>query len=195
MRKPGLFVAILALVVLLPPDARSAALQIDPVGGQPVDPNYGDQAERQRQDRRRQEQDERNAADPCELGSCGDFEGLQSRGIPDTRIVAVLHRVELDDDVLTVRLRFHNDGAEPARISIDPTNPENAFLLRVGEEEHGILRNGDGELEAKDPLEVEIKPGKMETWWAKFPAPPAGTRRFDLEIPPVATFRDVRLDD
>ena len=42
---------------------------------------------------------------------------------------------------------------------------------------------------------MEIKPGKMETWWAKFPAPPAGTRRFDLEIPPVATFRDVRLDD
>lgn len=193
MRTNGLFAAFILLSSLLP--AAVEAVQIDPVGGQPLDPNYADQAERARQNQRRQEQDGRNAADPCELGSCGDFEGLQVRGIPDTQLVGVLHRTELDDGVLTVRLRFYNEGAVPARLSIDPTGAEDAFLLRIGEEEHPILRNEDGELEAKEPLDVEIKPGEMETWWAKFPAPPAGTRAFDLDIPPVATFRSVRLDD
>ena len=195
MRTYSLLAAILLLSALLPAAAEATSVQIDPVGGQPLDPNYVDQAERDRQNQRRQEQDERNAEDPCALGSCGDFEGLQVRGIPDTQLVGVLHRTEIDDGVLTVRLRFYNEGAEPARLSIDPTGAEDAFLLRVGAEEHPILRNEDGELEAKEPLNVEIEPGDMETWWAKFPAPPAGTRAFDLEIPPVATFRGVRLVD
>jgi len=196
MRIPDLVLAILSLAALLfvaaslPSTARA---QQDPVAGQPLDPNYADQADRQQQDQRRQEQDERRGADPCELG-CGDHEGLQTRGIPDTRLVAVIHRTELDDGVLTVRLRFYNEGEEPARLSVDPTG-EDAFLLKVGGEEYAILRNGDGDFEAKDALDVELKPGKMETWWAKFPAPPDGTRAFDLEIPPAVTFRNVRLEN
>ena len=196
MRTPGFVAAILSLVGILslsaldPPAARG---QQDPVAGQPVDPNYADQYDSQQRDQRRQEQEERRGTDPCELG-CGDHEGLQTRGIPDTRLVAVIHRTELDDGVLTVRLRFINEGEEPARLSIDPTGAD-AFLLRVGEEEYEILRNGDGDFEAKDALDVELKPGKMETWWAKFPAPPDGTRAFDLDIPPAVMFRNVRLED
>lgn len=196
MRSLRLVPVVLSLASLssMPIAARAMIVQQDPVAGQPLDPNYADQAERERQERQRQEQDERRVDDPCESG-CGDHEGLQTRGIPDTQLVGVLNRTEFDDGVLTVRLRFYNEGAEPARLSIDPTGSEEAFILRAGGEEHQILRNEDGELEAKEPLDVEIKPGKMETWWAKFPAPPAGTHEFDLEIPPVATFRNVRLED
>lgn len=196
MRTPRFIAAILFLVGILSLaalDPPAAVAQQDPVAGQPLDPNYADQADRQQRDQRRQEQDERRGVDPCELG-CGDHEGLQTRGIPDTRLVAVLHRTELDDGVLTVRLRFYNEGEEPARLSVDPTG-EDAFLLKVGAEEYPILRNGDGDFEAKDALDVELKPGKMETWWAKFPAPPDGTRAFDLDIPPAVTFRNVRLEN
>ena len=185
---------LVLLAIPFLPLAAHAAVQQDPVGGQALDPNYADQAERERRDQLRREEEERrsSADDPCELG-CGDYEGLQTRGIPGTALVAVLHRTEIDDDVLTARLRFYNEGEAPALLSIDPTGDE-TFVLRVGSEEYPILRNEDGEAETKGPLSLEIKPGKMETWWAKFPAPPAGTRRIDLEIPPAVAFRDVLVD-
>ena len=186
-----LVVALLAIPVL--PLAADAAVQQDPVGGAPLDANYADQAEQERRDQLRREQEERRSgADPCELG-CGDYEGLQTRGIPGTSLVAVLHRTEIDGDVVTARMRFYNEGQTPAHLSIDPSGEE-AFVLRVGTEEYPILRNEDGEPESKDPLSMDLEPGEMETWWAKFPAPPAGTRWIDLEIPPAATFRDVRFE-
>ncbi len=193
MRRSSLFLAVLIAIPALPIAARGAVQQ-DPVGGQVLDPNYADQAERERRDQlRREEEERRNSADdPCELG-CGDYEGLQTRGIPGTSLVAVLHRTEIDDGVLTARLRFYNEGETPAHLSIDPTGEE-SFVLRVGAEEYPLLRSEDGEPESKDPLSLELEPGEMETWWAKFPAPPAGTRRIDLDIPPAVTFRDVRID-
>jgi hypothetical protein len=193
MRRSSLLIVALLAIPVLPLAARGAVQQ-DPVGGQPLDPNYADQAERERRDQLRREQEERRGDDddPCVLG-CGDYEGLQTRGIPGTSLVAVLHRTEVDDDVVTARLRFYNEGQTPAHLSIDPTG-EGAFVLRVGAEEYPILRNEDGEPEAKDALSLELDPGEMETWWAKFPAPPSGTRWIDLEIPPVATFRDVRFE-
>ncbi|CAN5867651.1 hypothetical protein BH20GEM1_BH20GEM1_15910 [soil metagenome] len=102
---------------------------------------------------------------------------------------------ELDDDVVTMRLRFYNDGSEPARLTIDPLSAYESFYLQVGREKLFIRKDDDGELDAKEPVEMELKPGKMETWWAKFPAPSAGTEAFDLEIPPVATFRNIPLED
>ena len=57
-----------------------------------------------------------------------------------------------------------------------------------------ILADDGGELEAKKPLDVELEPGDSETWWAKFPAPPAGTRRIDLAIPPFPAFEGVELE-
>jgi hypothetical protein len=193
MRRSSLFLAVLLAIPTLPMAARGAVQQ-DPVAGQPLDPNYADQADQERRDQLRREQEERRIDDddPCELG-CGDYEGLQTRGIPGTALVAVLHRTEIDDGVLTARLRFYNEGEAPAQLSIDPTGEE-PFVLRVGTEEYPILRKEDGEAESKGTLSVEIEPGQMETRWAKFPAPPAGTRRIDLEIPPAVAFRDVRID-
>lgn len=188
---PLIIVALLALLAL--PAATRAAVQQDPVAGQALDPNYADQAERERRDQQRREQEERreSADDPCESG-CGDYEGLQTRGIPGTRLVAVLHRLDIDDDVVTARLRFYNEGDTPAHLAIDPTE-EAEFVLRAGDEEFPILRNEDGKAEAKDALSLDLDPGEMETWWAKFPSPPAGTRWIDLEIPPATGFRDVRF--
>lgn len=193
MRRAFVLAFALAAIPAMPLTAR-AALQQDPVAGQALDPNYADQAERERRDQLRREQEERRGDDddPCAMG-CGDYEGLQTRGIPGTSLVAVLHRTEIDDGVLTARLRFYNEGETPAQLSIDPAGEE-PLVLRVGSEEYPILRNEDGEPEAKGTLSMELKPGKMETWWAKFPAPPAGTRRIDLQVPPAVTFRDVRID-
>ena len=195
-------VPIAALSLSLFCVASAAALQVDPVAGQPLDPNYQQQAERERQDQQRQEEEERDrqaqerlqgrADDACGIAGCGDYEGLQSRALAGTGLIAVLHRIEQGDDELTVRLRFYNEGDAPARLSIDPAG-EHPFLLVAGDEELAILAD-DGELEAKKPLDIELEPGDSETWWAKFPAPPAGTRRIGLAIPPFPAFEGVELE-
>jgi hypothetical protein len=196
MRTSRLFPVVLTLMAIpaLPLAAGAVTMQQDPVAGQPLDPNYGEQAEQERRDQLRREEEDRRGDDPCELG-CGDYEGLQTRGVPDTPFVAVLHKTELDDGVMTVRLRFYNEGSEPARLTIDPMSASETYFVEVGGEKLFILKDEGGELETKGRLEIDLKPGKMESWWAKFPAPPADADRFDLEIPPVATFRDIRIED
>ena len=128
------------------------------------------------------------AADACGLG-CDLHEGIQVRGIPGTFLSVALYKALLDDDVLTVQLRFHNDGVEAARLTVDPRAAAESFYVQVGEEKLYILEDDHGELEAKEPLNLELDPGEIESWWARFPAPPP-TTTFDLHIPSV-TFRDV----
>ncbi|HJR53426.1 MAG TPA: hypothetical protein VJ982_06905 [Gemmatimonadota bacterium] len=131
------------------------------------------------------------AADACGIG-CEDHEGLQIRGIPGTSLAAVVYKALLDDDVLTIQLRFHNDGSEPARLTVDPRGAAPSFYVQVGEQKLFILADDDGDLEAKEPLDVELEPGEIESWWARFPAPPRGTTAFDFHFPTVL-FRDVPL--
>lgn len=181
-----------ALVGALTP-ARAAG-QAAPVGGQPLDPEYADRVEEENRDEARRRQELMHTSGACDLG-CSEHEGLQIRPIPGTALVGVVHQAGVDDGVLTIRLRFYNDGSEPARLTIDPAAAYETFVVRAGGETLRILRDEDGELEAKEPLAVDLKPGKVESWWAKFPAPPAGTRAFDLEIPPIAPFAGVPLDD
>lgn len=195
MDAPRLFAIVLVLAAIpLMPIAAHASLQQDPVGNRPLDPEYADQLEREEREQRRKEQEARHTVDACEFG-CVEHEGLQTRAIPGTTLVAVVHQAKLEDDGLTLRLRFYNDGSEPARLTIDPTTDYESFFVQVGREKLFIRKDEDGELDAKDPLALDLKPGKMESWWAKFPAPPAGTESFHLEIPSVAAFRSVPLED
>ena len=61
------------------------------------------------------EERDRQAQDACGIAGCGDYEGLQSRALAGTGLIAVLHRIEQDDDELTVRLRFYNEGGKVRR--------------------------------------------------------------------------------
>jgi hypothetical protein len=196
MRPPRLSVPffLLAILVCAPIAARTGIAQVAPVGGQPLDPEYADRIEAEQRDQRRRDQQGMHENAACELG-CSDHEGIQTRAIPGTSLVGVVHQAKLDDDVLTLRFRFYNDGSEPARLTIDPTSAYESYFVQVGREKLFILKNEDGELDAKESLSSDLKPRKMETWWAKFPAPPAGTEAFDLEIPPVASFRNIPLED
>ncbi|MGH7565593.1 MAG: hypothetical protein ACREK2_02065 [Gemmatimonadota bacterium] len=196
MRRYRLFPVLLSLMAIpsLPLAAHAMVVQQYPVGGQPVEPEYEDRETQEQRDQRRREQAALHGTDACELG-CVEHEGLQTRGIPDTPLVAVVHEATREDGVLTLRLRFYNDGSEPARLTIDPTSASESYFVRVGREKLFILKDEDGELEAKESLEVDLKPGKMESWWAKFPAPAADAEAFDLEFPPIATFTNVPIAD
>ena len=131
-------------------------------------------------------------ADACGLG-CDHHEGLQVQGIPGTFLSVALYKVLSDDDRLTVQLRFHNDGVVPARLTVDPSVAPGSFSIQIGEQRLPVRMDEDRQLESKGALDVVLQPGEIESWWARFPAPPAGATTFDLHIPAV-TFRDVPLD-
>jgi len=185
-------VLLLAAALWSPTAARAQSGQTPAATNQ--DQEYLDREDQERRDRARREQEALHEAPSCP--ECARrTEGIQTRSIPGTTLVVVLHDTDLDDGALTVRFRFYNDGPAPARLAIDPASAYESFYLEVGGEKLFILRDEDGDLAAKKPLELDLKPGKMESWWAKFPVPAADTETFDLEIPPVATFRDVPIDD
>ena len=127
----------------------------------------------------------------CGLG-CDLHEGLQVQGIPGTFLSVALYKARVDDHALTLQLRFHNDGAEPERLTIDPSATSESYYVQVGEGRLHILEDEDGELKSKGPLNELLGPGEIESWWARFPAPPHGATTFDLHFPAV-TFRDVPL--
>lgn len=62
MRRPCL---LILLAILFLPLTAHAAIQQDPVGGAALDPNYADQAERERREQLRREEEERRAASPA----------------------------------------------------------------------------------------------------------------------------------
>jgi hypothetical protein len=206
------FLAVVFALVAIPSLPLAARAQVNPptyvnpVTGELLEQHYVDRYQDWLRDRRRRgqlaksEQIEKMqarqaayAADACGLG-CSDHEGIQVRGIPGTSLAAVLYKAKLDDDVLTLQLRFHNDGSEPARFTIDPWSDPERFFVQVGEKKLFILEDEDGELKAKEPLAATLEPGEIESWWAKFPAPPPGTKTFDLQIP-AGAFREVPLED
>jgi hypothetical protein len=141
-------------------------------------------ADERQQNRRRQEL--AYAADACGLG-CDLHEGLQVQGIPGTFVSAVLYKARIEGDDLTLQLRFFNDGVVPARLTLDPSAAPGSSFVQVGQER---LQ----ETESKGAIDEVLEPGEIESWWARFPAPPSGATTFDLHVPAV-TFRDVPLDD
>ena len=150
--------------------------------------------ERQWRDRRRFVEEELHEYPGC-TGCNRRTEGIQSQPIPGTSLVAVLNDVDLDDGILTVRLRIYNDGSWPTRLTIDPKTAYESIFVRAGNEKLFILRNDHGDLVAKDRLDVELGPGEMESWWVDFPRPPEGTETFDIVISPIAPFHNLSLDD
>ena len=177
----------------------------NPTTGELIEQPYADRYQQRVRDRQRREQlrsserllnfrerDAEYTADACGLG-CEGHEGLQVKGIPGTRLAAVVYKTRLDDDVLTVQLRFHNDGAESERLTMDPSGAPQSFFVQVGVDRLPILSDEDGELESKGALDVILDPGEIESWWARFPAPSSDATTFDLHIP-AGTFRDVPLE-
>ena len=115
---------------------------------------------------------------------------IQSHRVPGTGLVAILHDIDVEDDALTVRIRFYNEGTEPAALAVDPTAAYDAFYVEVDGEKRFILRDDDGTLEAKGSLARDLEPGGMESWWAHFPPLPPKAVSFDVVIPP-ARFTEV----
>lgn len=180
---------------LLPPAPALAQVQQAPRDPYLEARENAEQIEQEKRNRERERERRRPKPSACATGAiCAPRgEGIQSHPIPGSGLVAVLHDVDVEKDVLNVRFRFFNDGAEPVTLAIDPTTDYEAYFVEVGGARHYILRNDDGSLQAKKSIDGELEPGSMESWWAKFPPVPPDAASFDVVVPPAPRFEAVPL--
>lgn len=118
---------------------------------------------------------------------------LASRELDVDGVVAEVIESIRKDGVLAVRVRFRNNGEKPAKLSLVDAQGYVHTYISAGNTKYPILRDTSGK-EVATPrdgggwLEPTIKPKATWAWWARFPAPPAGTGSYSLYFkvgPPI----------
>jgi hypothetical protein len=111
-------------------------------------------------------------------------------------LVAELTEATRKDAVLTVKVRFRNTGADNAIHSFETGHGDyGLFYVTAENQKYFVLKDSEGAPLAPKYLSVNLEPGQTMTWWAKFPAPPAGVTTFDLVIPDTPPFEDIPITD
>lgn len=118
---------------------------------------------------------------------------LASRELDVEGIVAEVIESDRKDQVLTVRVRFRNEGGKPAKLSlVDAQGYVHTYTVS-GKTKYPLIKDDRGR-EVATPrdgggwLQPTIKPKASFTWWGKFPAPPADRKTYSLYLkvgPPI----------
>jgi hypothetical protein len=118
---------------------------------------------------------------------------LASRELDVEGIVAEVIESDRKDGVLTVRVRFRNEGGKPAKLSlVDAQGYVHTYTVS-GKTKYPLIKDDTGK-EVATPrdgggwLVPTIKPKASFTWWGKFPAPPADRKTYSLHLkvgPPI----------
>lgn len=108
-------------------------------------------------------------------------------------VVAEVIESDRKDDVLTVRVRFRNNGARPAKLPlVDAQGYANTYIVS-GSTKYPVLQDVTGKPAATPRdgggwLQPTIQPKATWSWWAKFPAPPGDRKTYSLYLkvgPPI----------
>ena len=118
---------------------------------------------------------------------------LASRELDVEGVVAEVIESDRKDGVLTVRVRFRNNGQQPAKLSLVNAQGYVHTYLLSGNTKYALLQDDRGRQLATPRdgggwLEPTIKPKSAWTWWGKFPAPPADRKTYALYFkvgPPI----------
>ena len=108
-------------------------------------------------------------------------------------VVADVIESDRKDGVLTVRVRFRNNGDKPAKLLLVDAQGYVTTYLVSGNKKYPLLRDDRGNQVATPrdgggSLESTIKPKATWSWWGKFPAPPADRKTYSLYLrvgPPI----------
>ncbi|HET7693651.1 MAG TPA: hypothetical protein VFM44_11235 [Gemmatimonadota bacterium] len=196
-------VLLLGGLLLAPRVSATAQVEELPRGGWGVleARENSERIEQEKRNREREYAREKELREPkptgCQTGQfcLQSIEAIQSHRVPGTGLMAVLHDIDLGEDALTVRMRFYNEGTETATLALDPNASYEAFYVEVDGEKSFILRDEDGDLEAKESFAGELDPGEMESWWARFPPLASHAVSFDIEIQSIPRFQGVLVSN
>jgi hypothetical protein len=125
---------------------------------------------------------------------------LASRNLDVEGVVAEVIESGRNDGVLTVRVRFRNEGSKPAKLSlVDAQGYVHTYTVS-GKTKYPLLKDDRGR-EVATPrdgggwLEPTIKPKASYTWWGKFPAPPADRKNYSLYLKAGPPIDDIPIVD
>ena len=118
---------------------------------------------------------------------------LATRELDVEGVVAEVIESDRKDGVLTVRVRFRNNGEQPATLPlVDAQGYVHTYVLS-GKTKYALLQDDRGSQVATPRdgggwLRPTIKPKATWSWWGKFPAPPADLKTYALYLkvgPPI----------
>ena len=118
---------------------------------------------------------------------------LATRDLDVEGIVADVIESDRKEGVLTVRVRFRNNGEKAVKLPlVDAQGYVHTYVVS-GNTKYALLRDDRGKQVATPRdgggwLEPTIKPKATWTWWGKFPAPPADRKTYSLYLkvgPPI----------
>ncbi len=120
---------------------------------------------------------------------------LATRDLDVEGVVAEVIESVRKGDMLTVRVRFRNTGAAPAKISLagGGVSYHTANYIVAGDTRYDIMRDTNGNVLATPRdgggwLEPTIRPKGSFAWWANYAAPPAAQKSYTLYLkvgPPI----------
>lgn len=130
---------------------------------------------------------------PAEAQSKQGDKPLATRELDVEGVVAEVIESNRKDGVLTVRVRFRNNGERPAKLSLVDAQGYIHTYVVSGNTKYPVLKDDRGNQVATPRdgggwLEPTIKPKATWSWWGKFPAPPADRKTYSLYLkvgPPI----------
>lgn len=116
---------------------------------------------------------------------------LATRELDLDGVVAEVIESVRDEGVLTVRVRFRNNGDKPVKLSLVGNQGYVDTYLSAGRTKYYLIKDDTGR-EVATPrdgggwLEPTLRPKAAFTWWGKFPAPKEKTYSLYLKVgPPI----------
>ena len=125
---------------------------------------------------------------------------LATRELDVEGVVAEVIESDRKDGVLTVRVRFRNNGEKLAKISLVDAQGYVHTYVASGDKKYPLIRDDRGNQVATPRdgggwLEPTIKPKATWSWWGKFPAPPADRKTYSLYLKVGPPIDDVPIID
>ncbi len=128
---------------------------------------------------------------------------IQSQDTSIQGVVGELIQCKRSEGVLSVKLRFHNTSGTYVRFVVAANGSYDKFYLAAASKKYFILKDSDGTYLAPggdyscgdQGVCEKLAAGQSNTWWAKFPAPPASVTKVDLFTTVTPPFEDIPITD
>lgn len=127
---------------------------------------------------------------------------IQSQDTNIPGVAGELIQCRRSDGVLSIKIRFHNTSGTSVRFLVT-TGSYEKFYVVAASKKYFILKDSDGtylapgsDFSCGDPGVCEkLASGQSNTWWAKFPAPPASVTKVDVFTAVTPPFEDIPITD
>ena len=128
---------------------------------------------------------------------------IQSQDTSISGVVGELTQCRRSDGVLSVKIRFHNTSGTYVRFLVAPNGSYEKFYVAAASKKYFILKDSDGTYLAPGSdyscgdqgVCEKLAAGQSNTWWAKFPAPPASVTKVDVFTMVTPPFEDIPITD